>query len=78
MAAKICPRCGAGGVCGFFECVECGEWLCCDCFGGLPYTCRACSEHDPQARDDRIADGEMTPADGEWLQCSAEEQGEDR
>ena len=24
------------------------------------------------------ADGELTPADAEWLQCSAEEQGEDR
>ena len=33
---------------------------------------------DGLTRADRIADGELTPADAEWLQCSAEEQGEDR
>ena len=33
---------------------------------------------DGLTRADRIADGEMTPADAEWLAGQAEEQGEDR
>lgn len=33
---------------------------------------------DPQARAERIADGEPEPADAEWLAGQAEEQGEER
>ena len=76
MPVETCPNCGELAY-DLFECEACGEWLCEKCFKGFSHVCRECAD-DPQARGDRIADGEMAPADAEWLQCSAEEQGEDR